>query len=84
MSIKSVFLEAPDNQLDAAIKPLIRKWDDPKPKAIQILEVLDAVIHGGAGTAFVVNALETFLYGTIADEKTTYEAVVAQATWRNK
>lgn len=74
-------LKAPDRQLDARMKPLIEKWDKPA-KAIQILEVLDHCVNGSLASGVVVRLFEILLGGAIKREETTYEAVVAQATWR--
>ena len=78
----SLLISAPDTQLDSNVKPLIKKWDTP-PKALQILEVLDACVHGGLASTLVVKLLEKFMHEAIQLEGTTYEALVAQATWRS-
>ena len=77
----ALLLKAPDSQLDYSVKPLIQKWDTP-PKALQILEVLDLCVHGGLASGLVITLLEKFMHEAIQLEGTTYEALVAQATWR--
>jgi hypothetical protein len=76
-------LQAPATQLDDVVKPKIEKWDDP-PTALQVLEVLDIVVYDALASSFVVKVLEVVLDMAIKRENTTYEAVVAQATWRKK
>lgn len=76
-------LDAPDRQLDAKMKPLIEKWDKP-PKALQVLEVLDWCVFGSLASGFLVTFFEILLTTAIEREGTTYAAVVAQATWREK
>ena len=53
-----LFMEAPDSQLDASMKPLIKKWSDP-PTPFQILEVLDNCIRGSLASGFTVQILQT-------------------------
>ena len=74
---------APDLQLDSRMQPYIAKWGDP-PKAIQVLEVLDYCVHGALASGIVMRILEMILDDAIKAEGTTYEAVVAQATWRTE
>lgn len=76
-----ILLEAPDGHLDASLKPLIEKWSSP-PRAIEVLEVLDKVIHYGAGSGFTVTVLQQFYDGTVSDEGTTHEEVAKLAVWR--
>lgn len=79
---KQVMLAAPESQLCPSIKDMIReKWDD-EPKAIQILEVLDAIVYNGAASDFVVSTLDFILQERIEYEKTTYGRLVERATWR--
>lgn len=79
---KEVFLTAPDHQLDARMKALVEKWDEP-PTAIQILEVLDHCIHGALASGLVVKLLQIFYYDTLKAEGKTHEDMVKLATWRN-
>lgn len=76
-------LKAPDSQLDAKMKPYIEKWDKP-PTAIQVLEVLDYCVNGSLASGMVVRLLEMILGDAIKREGTTYEAVTAKATWRQR
>jgi hypothetical protein len=80
-SLKEALLSAPDSQLDAQMKPLIRTWDNP-PKAIQILEVLDYCIHGSLGSGFVVSLLQSLYDSACRNEGTTHDQVVLNAHWR--
>ena len=80
-SLKEGLLSAPDTQLDANMKPLIQKWDDP-PKAIQVLEVLDHCIHGSLASGFVVTLLQVVYDSTCKSEGVTHEQMERQATWR--
>ncbi len=83
LKVKQMLLAAPDNELDSQFKPMIEKWED-EPSAIQILELLDQVVHSGGGSGFVVTLLNTLLSLTIMKEKTTYNDVVKQAVWRTE
>jgi len=74
-------LEAPGSQLDPALRKKLLAWSVP-PRALEILEVLDLCVHGGLGSGFVVSLLDMMLQDAIRVEGTTYEAVVALATWR--
>jgi hypothetical protein len=80
-SIKQGYLSAPDTQIDPHIKPLIEEWSDP-PTALQMLRVLDAMVHGGSASAFAVSSLDTFMRIALKQEGTTFEALVDQAHWR--
>lgn len=81
--LKSLLLSAPEDQLDKSAHPLIQKWPDDKlPSPLEILEVLDHVVYGGSASDFVVMVLENFLDIACKEANTTYEEVVAKATWR--
>ena len=82
-TIKDLLLQAPDNELDASVFPLIEKWDEP-PTTLQVLEVLDHCVYFAAAGPFVMGVLNTLLQAGIDGEETTYEEVVAKATWRNE
>jgi hypothetical protein len=75
-------LEAPDSQLDAAMKPLIQKWSDP-PTPHQILEVLDHCIHGSLASGFVVTLLQISYDEACKREGLTHEDVTNNAVWRD-
>lgn len=78
-----VLLESPDSQLDASMKPLLRKWSDP-PKAVEVLEVVDYCIHGSLGSGFIVATLQSLYDIRCKAEGTTHDEVAKLATWRNK
>lgn len=77
-------LEAPDTQLDAAMKPLIKKWQVPQPTPIQILEVLDHCINGSLASDFVVTLLQALYANACKKAGTTHDEVAKLATWRNQ
>lgn len=81
--MKQLLLEAPEGHIDPSVLHLIEKWDE-EPKSIQILETLDMCVHGGLSSGFVIGVLEQLLNVAMEREETTYEAVVARATWRNE
>jgi hypothetical protein len=76
-------LEAPDTQIDASMKPLLRKWSDP-PTPIQILEVLDRCIFSSLASGFVIQVLQLLYDGSCTANGTTHEEVVKEAYWRNE
>jgi len=76
-----MLLLAPDGQLDAKMKPLIEKWDDP-PTALQVLEVLDHCVHGAIASGMVIGLFKAMLDGCLSREGKTLEDVTALATWR--
>lgn len=79
--IREYLLKAPDTQLDAAVKPLIEKWDeDPTP--LQILEVLDLCIHDALASGFVVSTLQAIYDVQCKKSNTTHEEVEKLASWR--
>lgn len=80
--IAEVLLTAPDNELDAKMKPLIEKWSE-SPTPLQVLEVLDYCINGGLASSFVVIALQATYDIACREHNTTHEEVVKNATWRN-
>ena len=81
--IAEPFLEAPDEQLDASMKPLIEKWSDP-PTSLEILEVLDKCIFSSLASGLVVTALQMFYNRALQAEGKTHEDNVPLATWRNE
>lgn len=82
MTMKAMFLIAPNNQLDSSMKPLVEKWDD-EPNAIQILEVLDQCIYAGLASGFTVTAMQMMLNRAMQRENITLDDLVPLATWRN-
>jgi hypothetical protein len=79
--MKEILLQAPDNQLDASMHPLISKWSDP-PKAIEILEVLDKCIFGSLASGIIVSFLQIIYNDACKSENISNEDVVKLATWR--
>jgi hypothetical protein len=80
--LKVLFLNAPDSQFDPSLRPLVEKWTDPCATSLEVLEVLDQVVHTAGGSGFVVMALQTMYDGLVAEEGTTHEQNLAKATWR--
>lgn len=83
MTIKQMWQAAPDDQLDKGLQDIVGRWDD-SPTPIQILELLDAVIHGGAGSGFTVSALQLMYSSACAKNEVKHEEVVQLATWRKE
>lgn len=81
--MKEIFLQAPDSQLDASMKPLVEKWSSPA-KAIEILEVLDWCIHGSLASGLVVTLLQKLYYAALEAEGTTHAEVEKLAVWRKE
>lgn len=81
-SLKDAFLGLSDEQLDASMFPLIRKWSDP-PSALQILEVLDHCIHGALASGFIVTTLQVLYDASLKREGKAHEDMVPLATWRD-
>lgn len=77
-----LLLEAPDSQLDATMKPLIKEWSDP-PKALEILKVLDTCVYGALASGFTITALRMLYDSAVKQEGTTHEEVAKSASWRN-
>lgn len=82
--IKSLFLTAPDTQLDASMFPLIEKWNEPEATSLQILEVLDHCIHGGLASGFTVTALQGLYDRALKLEGKKHEDNIPFATWRTE
>jgi hypothetical protein len=80
--VREMFCSMSDGQIDAHMHPLIRAWSEP-PTAIQVLEVLDACIHGALASGFVVAALQALYDIACKREGTTHEEVVKGASWRD-
>lgn len=80
--MKQLLLEAPEGHIAEPALELIIKWDD-EPKAIQVLETLDACVQGGLSSGFVIGVLEAVLNSALEKEGMTYEDLIAQAIWRN-
>lgn len=84
LSLKAKFLDAPDGHIANEIKPLIKKWTEPAPTALELLETLDMMTHAGGASAMVILVIENLLKMTIAVEQTTEKAIykIANDTWR--
>ena len=79
---KEMFLKAPDSQISPSIRNMIdSQWNDP-PTSLQILRVLDAIVHYGEGSDFVVTAMNELLKETLQKEGTTMTQIVEKAEWR--
>ncbi len=81
-TMKGLLLGAPPEQLDPCVFPMIERMSEPA-KAIEILEVLDAVIYEALGSGFMVQALEHLYNVTLENEGTTHAEVVKGAHWRH-
>jgi hypothetical protein len=81
VKLKQLLLLAPKGHIDASAQKTIKEWSK-YPKAIQILKTLDTCVHSGLTQGFVINVLEQMFNKALKKEKTTYEAVVKEATWR--
>lgn len=81
--IVDVLLIASDDQMDASMKPLIKKWSEP-PEPIQVLEVIDLCIHGGLASSIVVHTLQILYDMLCKSNNTTHDEVVKLAIWCNE
>jgi len=81
-SIKTIFLTAPDSQLDSCMFPLIEKWDEPLPTSLQILEVLDQCIYSALASGFIISAMQAMYDTSLEKEGKTHEDNLPYATWR--
>ncbi len=72
-----------DRQIDPAMHPLIRKWDE-EPTPRQILEVLDECIHGSLASSFVVSTLQVVYDMACKRVGVTHEDVIKDAPWRER
>jgi hypothetical protein len=77
-------ISAPDTQLDPSMRAHIQEEWSEKPTALEILEVLDKVIHFALGSGFVIMVLETMLNDAMLEEKTDMKTLSEKATWRNE
>ncbi len=84
MTLKTLLLSASDSQLDAAMKPLIAKWNEPTPASIQVLEVLDHCIHGSLASGFVIKVLQELYQNCLTTEGKTHEQNLSAAIWRDR
>ena len=79
--LKQLMLEAPEGHIATVAMDTIKEWDET-PKAIQVLKTLDMCVHSGLTSGFATWALESILNICMEQEKTTFEEVVKNATWR--
>jgi hypothetical protein len=84
VGFKALILTAPSTQLDHSLFPLIEKWDDPEPTALQVLEVLDQITHFSLASTFTLALIEHVFVYCIEREKTTRAELYEQADllWR--
>lgn len=80
--LKKIILEAPDTQLDAAVKATVQEWSD-EPTAIQILKSIDFAVYGGGASGFCMTLFESLLSVALETEGIDYETAVAGAVWRD-
>lgn len=83
IELKQILLEAPEGHIGKEVIDMIKTWDD-EPTALQLLETLDACVHGGLTSGFVIHILETLLNQAIEKENTSIFEVMKLATWREK
>ncbi len=83
IQMKKMLLKAPNDQLDKSMFPLIKQWDEPFVKSIQILEVLDQCIYASLASGFTIQLLEAMLETALSNERKTLEEIIPLATWRN-
>lgn len=83
IKLKQLLLLAPKGHIDPIALKTIKEWSK-YPKAIQILKTLDACVQSGLASGFVLSVLEQMFNKALKKEKTTYEEVVKNATWRNQ
>ena len=81
--MRDKLLTAPEGQIDPAVLKIIERWDSPGTAA-NVLETLDCAVYCGGASEFVMQVLHILLERAIISEKTTYDAVVKNATWRLK
>lgn len=83
MQLKTMLLEAPDDQLDHNLFYLVEKWEGEDPTALQLLELLDHCVYGAGASEFVMGLLNTFLKIAMEREGVSYDRLTSQAVWRD-
>lgn len=78
-----MFASAPESQADPCLLEMVQKWDKPAPTPIQMLEVIDAIVHASLASSFVLNICQKDYDSLLASHNTTHEEVAKNATWRN-
>ena len=81
ISLKELYLQAPESQVDPELLCYVRKWGD-EPTAIQALELLDQVVWTGGASGYFCQTLRVVLDKKLADEGITFEQLCEQAPWR--
>jgi hypothetical protein len=66
-----------------SMMPLIEKWDEPEPRAIQVLEVLDHCINGSLSAGIVITALQREYEVALKRESVSHDDMALLAVWRN-
>lgn len=61
----------------------IKKWSDP-PRAIEVLETLDKIVHCGLCAPMIHMLYEKLLEEQMESEGTTLPELTKLATWRDK
>lgn len=83
-SLKDLFLQLSDDQLDPIAKNLIRQWDEPEPAALQILKVLDYCVNGGLCSDREVMLFDILWRHRMEEEGQTMKQQIEQAVWRKE
>jgi hypothetical protein len=80
-TLKTLLLQAPTDHLDPSLRPMIEALSDPA-LAIELLHVLDAVVHESLGSTLIAQTLQTLYEAALVREGTTHEEVITGAYWR--
>ena len=71
-TLKELFLEGSDEQIDPKVKKIIReKWAD-EPTSLQVLEALDPCVYSALASGFVVAALQSLYETKLNSERITH------------
>lgn len=79
--VVQVLMSAPDSELDAQAKELIKEWDEC-PKALQILKVLDVCAYAALASDTAMTVLDIMYKTALKAEGMTHDDAVKLATWR--
>lgn len=79
--IKSLLQQAPNEQLDSSVQPMIAAWGEP-PTSLQVLEVLDQCAHSALASQFTMGVLNIMLELRLDAEGKTMQDITPLATWR--
>lgn len=83
--LREMLQQAPSEQLDPAVFPMIKNWQDiPTPESV--LEVLDHCVFGALASGFTMSVIETIFDAALqAAGKTEAEVMkTADETWRKE